>query len=139
MKNEKKFPKKGIIWNQVNEGLIKEYLDEAQKRAKVRLCDIEDFRYLLRKIDESDAIRGISNKDKHGMEFALDPYGQTFPKAYYKKGSPVSTKMYVRFNGRNWTVKDICRGGTNRTTVYLITTLSQEQKNAVAISAIDNI
>lgn len=139
MKNQKKFPKQGIVWNQGNEMLLKKYIAESQKRARIRTCDIGDFRYLLRRIDNSVAMTEMSKKVKRGMTFALDPQARDFPKGYYKKGTPKSTQMYVRFNGRNWTVKGIGRKETGSKQINQINVLTDNQKSNILYSAIDNI
>ena len=88
---------------------VAQMLEEAQKRAKERIINIEQLQNILQTAEER-ILFCSTKKDAEGTNVLCDYHFQRYPHAY--KFTPQSTKFIAEYTASGWLITKIWRGET---------------------------
>lgn len=117
---------KPIILNDINEKKINDWLDEVQKKSRVRMISLNTIKYNLERVEKQ---LNIPKKYMEGVIVTCDDHAQDFPSAY--KGIPESTYFKAIYSKGKWRILDIYRNTTTRSSARFSVQLPQETQDAI--------
>ena len=123
-----------IVLSEKNRDRITAAIEEAQKKARIRLIDTCDIFNYAEQVEKTCC--NISKKNLEGTRAYIDKHAQTFPGAY--KGIPESTQFGLLFSAGTWKLTGIARGRTLGSTQEIRIKLSESAKDAI-IKKIENL
>lgn len=111
---------------------INAWIDEVQKRSKVRTISAYDIIDTCKDLDKLFEI--VPKKHRDGITSEVDPNAQTFPGAYRRKGIPESTQFRLMYKNGTWRLTDVCRKRCNGETYAVRNTLPEEAKDFIVLT-----
>ena len=91
---------KPIIINEKNTERISKAFKEANGKCTSRTYEASGLRFEIESIEKQ--FSGCPKKSMDGLKVLVDPHAQSFPNAYKRKGTPMSTCYTLQNKNGSW-------------------------------------